>query len=179
MAPILKGSGEHGIGYSYELFVNEFQRICESHLDEGRAKSFATIFYSMRDDRVWEALSSADGFRILNQESGEEMTIFYLEASGVSSLSDSFNRSFMAQLGVMGQVRPPCIVFFRVSNGEIEDVSFADIDGRMEPHMLIEQLRRRIQETSRRLRREGDLSALNPLPLVGLLGVLRRAATGG
>jgi hypothetical protein len=178
MAPILMGSGERAIGYSHKDFVNEFQEICESHLAAGRARSFAMIFYSMRDGRVWEALNGADGFRILNQESGEDMTVFYLEASGLSSLAASFNSSFMSQLGVEDQVHPPCIVFFRVSDGEVEDVSFDSVDDRMPPYMIIEQLRRRIRSTIEALSREGDLSALNPAPVVSLINVLRKAATG-
>lgn len=178
MAPIFKGTGEHGIGYGHADFVEDFARICQSHLSEGRAQSFAMIFYNVHDDRVWEAVNSPDGFRILNQESGANMTVFYLDASG-RSLSTKFNRTFMSQLGVWDQVHPPCIVFFRVSDDQVEDVSFARIDGEKEPHIIIEQLRRRIHERSREIRGQGDLSALSPLPLVSLLGVLRRAALGG
>jgi hypothetical protein len=145
----------------YSEFAKKFKAICEDHTKEQRVKAFAFIFYDAIHGTVRDALKQADGFKTLNEVSNTDLTLFYLHSDGVDKNCMAFNRQFIKELGVSRQVQPPCIVFFRVWMGNIEDVSFDNIDIRTtEPHMVIEELRRKIVGNIQQQKTEGDLSGL-------------------
>jgi hypothetical protein len=102
------------------------------------------------------------------------VTLFYLHDDDAQKLSGAFNRRFLGALGIAEQIRPPCIAFFRVYKGLLEDISIHSIDERtQEPHMVVEQLRRLVAADIAQRKKEGDLSGLkviaDAIPLVKFL----------
>lgn len=161
MYPIQMQAGNRGIGMGYGDFVSQFVRICEDHLHQGRARSFAFIFYDMKNGVVRRALRESEGFRQLHESSGNEITLFYLHDSAVKSHKASFNAKFMAALGVDEQVELPAIVFFRVGGGSIEDVSFRLIDAQcVDPVLVVAELVQYVEEAKKNMRSEGNISPL-------------------
>lgn len=153
--------GARATGLGYSDFVEAFEQICQEHVRDRRARAFAFVFYDMLDGPVRRALKSARGFEILNAETGKDMTLFYLHAAAAESHAGAFNHRFMQALNVEDQVTAPCIVFFRVTGDEINDISFRHIDEQTEEeHLIIEALRRDIAEYTAGMNAEGDVSAL-------------------
>lgn len=128
MHPIQMQEGNRWIGMGYTAFINRFEAICQDHLHEGRARAFAFVFYDMTHDVVRRALSDAQGFRLLHEKTGKDIMLFYLHERAIEAHWRSFNKTFMAALGVEDQAVPPCMVFFRVHGEDIEDVSIYRIE---------------------------------------------------
>ena len=167
-----KGKGVRATGLGYSEFVEAFEDICRKHVRDKRARAFAFIFYDMTNGPIRQALKSARGFEILNVETGKIMTLFYLHAAADKSYISTFNQHFMQALNVENQVTPPCIVFFRVTEDEIGDISFRYIDDQMEDeHLIVEALRRDIAAYAAGINAEGDLS-----PLTKAVGWLSKTA---
>lgn len=172
MAPILLQDGVHGIGLGYDEFKERFQAICEQHLKEKRAKAFAFVFFDFGRGLTASVLHSGSGFRELNDLSGNEMTIFYLHVNAHEIAGKGFNAHFLKILGVDEQAPPPCVVCFRVCDGEVDDVAFHHIDERTGDAVLVlEQIRRHVKYYLAEIGRQGDLSAL-PKPK-SLLSIAR------
>lgn len=156
--------GPRGIGMGYWNFIEEFTTICQRHLYEGRARAFAFVFYDMTNGVVRQALSEAHGFRILHEKTGRDITLFYLHDHAVDAHWRSFNKEFMAALGIEGQAEPPCMVFFRVHGENIEDVSIYRIDEQTrDPVLVAAELEQYVDEAIRKMNAEGDFSALTDL----------------
>jgi len=66
-------------------------------------------------------------FAKLDRLSGTTLSVFYLNA-GTKHAVEVFNARFLAALGVEEQAVLPCVVFFRVHTGRIEDVEIAQLD---------------------------------------------------
>jgi hypothetical protein len=180
MYPIQYQDGNHGIGMGYDEFKEKFHSICEQHMEKGRAKAFAFVFYNAMNSPIRTALEEEGGFNALNKASGKDITIFYLHADAIKGWGDEFNSRFMVALGVANQIEPPCIVFFRVHCGTIEDVSSHGIDDRTnEAHMVVEQLRRLVTENIEERGKEGDLSALKDLRYVFTVITFLKKLCGG
>ncbi len=160
MCPIFLQDGEHGIGLPYEEFKQRFEAICEEHLKEKRAKAFSFVFCDFGQGLTASALQGPHGFGILNEVSGNEMTVFYLHVQSYG-LAVPFNRHFLKELGVEDQVKPPCIVCFREYKGAIDDVAFHVIDERSgDPVLVVEQVRRHVTRYLSEMKKQGDASAL-------------------
>lgn len=145
MFPIHLREGPHGIGMDYADFLDKFYGICQEHLDEGQAKSFAFIFCDMGNGAVIRALDSEEGFKTLNSASDHDMTVFYLHAGSDRRLTPDFNSRFLKLLNVNGQAVPPCIVFFEVYRGSIENSEIHPIDANSDREFfIVEQIRRLI-----------------------------------
>ena len=145
----------------YDLFIQQFNLICQEHLRDGRARAFAFVFYDMTNGVVRRALSEAHGFRLLHEKTGSDITLFYLHDRALESHYRNFNTAFMAALGVEDQVAPPCMVFFRVSGEQIEDVSIYNIDERSEdPVLVAAELEQYVEEAKKAVNAEGDVSGL-------------------
>lgn len=161
MYPILLKDGEHGIGLGYEEFKSRFHEICEQHLDEKRAKAFAVVFCDFGNSVTASVLHGERGFGALNDLSGSEMTVFYLHLQAREIAAKSFNAHFLHVLGVREQVPPPCVVCFRVCDGDVEDVAFRSIDERTgDPVLVLEQIKRHLQDYLKEMGKQGDFSAL-------------------
>ena len=115
----------------------------------------------------------------MNEASGKDMTIFYLRDDFANELAAAFNRRFRSALQIHDQIQPPCIVFFRVDGEEISDISFHMIDGRTDqPHLIVEYLRQLVSKTIAGWSRQGDISALNPIPILGFVASMGRLFKG-
>lgn len=164
--------GSRATGLGYGEFVETFEDICREHVRDKRARAFAFIFYDMINGPVRSALKSARGFEILNEETDKDMTLFYLHSGAVDAYAGAFNQQFMQALNVADQVTSPCIVFFRVTGEEIDDISFRHIDDQTDDeHLIVEALRRDIADYIDEMNAEGDLS-----PLTKVAGWLSKIA---
>lgn len=178
MYPIQMQVGNRGIGMGYEQFVETFQAVCVEHRQNGRARVFAFVFYDMSHGVVRDALHQAQGFQRLHEKTGKDVTVFYLHDKAVDAHWRNFNLEFMAALGIENQAKTPCIVFFRVENGDIEDVSIYAIDGdSTDPVLTVAELAQYVDEAVNILNAEGNVSALTSLgtAAVKFAGLLRLA----
>lgn len=127
MIPIYEQGGGNGIGHERTSFIDRFEEICTEHLSEGRAKSFAFIFYDFTDQAIRKILKNQGVFAKLDRLSGKELSVFYLHA-GTKATVQAFNAHFFGALDIEGQATLPCVVFFRVREDAIEDVEIAQLE---------------------------------------------------
>jgi hypothetical protein len=127
MTPIFEQGSGHGIGHNLHSFIDRFERICSSHLEEGRAKSFGFVFYDFTDQVMQMLLHDQGVFAKLDRLSGRELSLFYLHSGNSRSIAE-FNRHFFEKLKIDSGVRRPCVVFFRVSDGLVSDVEVTQLD---------------------------------------------------
>lgn len=122
-------------GIMFDQFAKQFDAICQQHLQEGRANSFAFILYEY-PSAAHEVLRDRNGFVELDRLSGKDMTIFYLLRNTTVSIDveKTFFRNFIRViLELTGQPieNLPLIVFFDYENGEVTKFtcqSFRDND---------------------------------------------------
>jgi len=62
MIPIYEQGSGNGIGHGLSSFFRRFDEICAQHLAEGRAKSFAFIFYDFTDQALRKILKNQGVF---------------------------------------------------------------------------------------------------------------------
>ena len=174
MYPIQMQAGSRGIGMGYNEFVTQFEAICQEHLQEERAQAFAFLFYDMANGMVRRALREGNGFRLLHEKTGRDITLFYLHDQAVDAHWRSFNQRFMSTLGIEDQAKPPCMVFFRVHAGNIEDVSIYRIDEKStDPILIVAELEQYVDDAIKQLKAEGDVSALTDVgKLIAPIGSL-------
>lgn len=127
MIPIYEQGSGNGIGHGLSSFLRRFDQICTEHLSEGRAKSFAFIFYDFTDQAIRKILKNEGVFAQLDRLSGKELSVFYLHA-GAKTTIEAFNAYFFSELGIEGQATLPCVVFFRIRESTIEDVEIAQLE---------------------------------------------------
>jgi hypothetical protein len=164
MHPIQMQEGPRGIGMGYKEFIARFEAICQEHLRDGRARAFAFVFYNMTNGVVRRALSQAHGFRLLHERTGKDITLFYLHDLAIEAHWRSFNKAFMAALGVEQQAVPPCMVLFRVHGEQVEDVSIYSIDEQtQDPVLIVAELEQYVDDVIKRMNAEGNFSAFSGL----------------
>lgn len=162
--PIQMQDGNRGIGMGYGQFLETFNSVCLEHIQNGRARAFAFLFYDMMHGVVREALEEAYGFQRLHDKTAKDVTLFYLHANAVDLHWQDFNLTFMEALGIEDQAQTPCMVFFRVIGENIEDVSIYAIDERSaDPVLTVAELEQYVGEAIDKLNAEGDLSALTSI----------------
>jgi len=127
MIPIYEQGSGNGIGHGLSSFLRRFDEICAQHLAEGRAKSFAFIFYDFTDQALREILKNQGVFAQLDRLAGKQLSIFYLHA-GTRAAVEAFNAHFFSAFGIEDQATLPCVVFFRVHEGAIEDIEIAQLE---------------------------------------------------
>lgn len=127
MIPIYEQGSGNGIGHGLSSFLQRFDEICADHLAKGRAKSFAFILYDFTDQDIREILKNQGVFTQLDRLSGKELSVFYLHA-GTNAALAAFNNHFFGALGIEGLATLPCVVFFRVEKGVIEDIEIAQLE---------------------------------------------------
>ena len=139
-------------------------------------QDLAVVFYDMTNGVVRRALSDAQGFRLLHEKTGKDITLFYLHDRAIEAHWRSFNKTFMEALGVEEQAVPPCMVFFRVHGENIEDVSIYRIDEQTtDPVLVAAELEQYVDDAINRLNAEGDVSALSALGnLIARVGALSK-----
>lgn len=127
MIPIYEQGSGNGIGHGLQSFLGRFDEICTEHLAKGRAKSFAFIFYDFTDQSIRKILKDQGVFAKLDRLSGNELSVFYLHA-GTKAAVKEYNAHFFSALGIQGQAALPCVVFFRVQKGAVEDIKIAQLE---------------------------------------------------
>lgn len=143
MIPLYEQGDGRGIGHSSESFIHRFDEICQAHLASGRAKSFAFIFYDFRNKELRRVLKDEGVFTELDRLSGSELSIFFLHAASEKGLR-KFNQTFLKRLGVDGDGRLPCVVFFSLANGRLENLKIVSLEspnlihGFRELHKIVE-----------------------------------------
>jgi len=125
--PIFEQGSGKGIGHSADSFLERFQEIAVDHIESGRAKALAFVFYDFRDREFKKVLKNQGVFAQLDRLSGNELSVFYLH-SGSDRLLKNFNETLMSALGVDKQAKTPCVVFCRVSSDGFTDISVARLD---------------------------------------------------
>lgn len=127
MIPIYEQGHGQGIGHSYESFLRKFIDICENHLESKRAKSFAFILYDFRNEQIKEILKNQGGFAKLDRLSGNELSVFYIHSDS-KPLIKSFNQIFISAFEIEQKVELPFVLFFKVSDGDVEDVKIVELE---------------------------------------------------
>lgn len=127
MIPIYEQGSGKSIGHGLSSFLWRFDKICTEHLSKGHANSFAFIFYDFNDEAIREILMDEGVFARLDRLSGTELSVFYLHA-GKKAAVEAFNTHFLSVLGIEGHATLPCVVFFRVREGAIEDVEISQLE---------------------------------------------------
>jgi hypothetical protein len=127
MYPIQEQGHKRGIGHGLESFLQRFDAICQEHLKDHRAKSFAFIFYDFADNDLRKILKDQRVFAELDRLSGTQLSIFYLN-TGSKEAVNRFNTAFLGKLGVIDKATLSCVIFFTVRNNGIEDIAIAQLD---------------------------------------------------
>jgi hypothetical protein len=127
MIPIYEQGQGQGIGHGLDSFLRRFEQICQEHLEAGRARAFAFIFYDFQDKALRRILKDQGVFAQLDRLSGASLSVFYLHA-GTRHSVEKFNTAFLSALGVEDEAQLPCVVFFRYNEQEIRDVAIAQLD---------------------------------------------------
>lgn len=127
MIPIYEQGTRNGIGHGHLSFLQRFDEICAKHLSQGRAKSFAFIFYDFTDQAIRKILKDQNVFTKIDRLASTELSVFYLHA-GTKTTVEEFNAHFFSVLGIEDQATLPCVVFFRVCDGAIKDVEVAQLE---------------------------------------------------
>src|SRR4051812_13486978 len=104
-----------------------FEQICRDHVERGRAKAFAIIFFDFLSLDVMRILRNQTAFGKLDRLSGKELSIFFVH-SGSTEFVRKFNDEFVRRLGVEEVVEIPCVVFFKLDDEGFRDVSVAVLD---------------------------------------------------
>lgn len=167
MYPIHMQDGARGVGMGYHDFLETFHFVCREHIREGRARAFAFIFYDMGHGILSEALMQ-QGFLRLHDRTSTDITLFYLHSEALGLYGKDFNAKFMEILGIRNHARIPCMVFFRVIENSIQDVSIYHIDEKSpDSAVMVAELEQYVCEAIKELNAEGDISGLTS-PLISL-----------
>ncbi|MBS0533648.1 MAG: hypothetical protein JSR72_06290 [Proteobacteria bacterium] len=126
MIPIFEQGNGKGIGHLLDTFTKRFDQICAQHLKDRRAKAFAFVFYDFNDRHIKTILRDQGVFTQLDRLAGKELSIFFLH-TGTRHAVRQFNETFLKQLG-LEEAKPPCVVFFKLSEGKAIDVSLASLE---------------------------------------------------
>ncbi len=127
MIPIYEQGQGKGIGHSSKTLSARFADLCEEHLSQGRAKSFAFIFYDFLDRGFQRVLRDQGVFAQIDRLSGSNLSVFYLHSGGKATV-DRFNSEFLSRLGLSGHALFPCVVFFKLSDKQITDVTAVHLE---------------------------------------------------
>jgi hypothetical protein len=127
MIPIYEQGQRKGIGHSLDTFLARFDAICQEHVNSGRAKAFAFIFYDFVDQDLRRILKDQGVFAQLDRLSGNSLSIFYLHTATQHAIQ-KLNSAFLTTLGVEGRAAPPCVVFFTFKKDQLQDVAVAQLD---------------------------------------------------
>lgn len=144
MIPIYEQGSGGSIGYGLSSFLLRFDEICIEYPSKGGVKSFAFIFYDFNDQDIRNILADKGVFARLDRLSGKDLSVFYLHA-GKRAAIEAFNTHFLSALGIEGRAALPCVVFFRVRDGAIQDVEIAQLEsaslihGFFELHSVFQQ----------------------------------------
>src|SRR6266700_2282085 len=114
-------------GLDHQQFFERFKEICQEHMEEDRARAFAFIFYRFDDYDLQSILTNEEALATLNRVAANDITVFFLDSPSQAGL-DFFNSTHAARLNVQGEATLPCIVFFKMKQGNVTDVMPRHLD---------------------------------------------------
>lgn len=124
MVPIFEQSDGHAIGYGIHDFLDRFDKILKEHLDRGRARAFALLFYNFEQEEFRNLVLDPEVMMSLDRLTGKELSVFFFHDDGKRPLQ-KFNREFTKRLGFEGAGKTPCIVFFKYADDKVSETSMA------------------------------------------------------
>lgn len=127
MIPIFEQGHQEGIGHGFDSFLRKFIDICETHLKDGRAKSFAFILYDFHDEQIRDILKSQGGFAKLDRLSGSELSVFYIHSDNKEFVT-AFNEIFVGVFEIENTAELPCVLFFKMNDGDVEDLQIIELE---------------------------------------------------
>jgi hypothetical protein len=127
MMPVFEQGKGQGIGHTYNHFLNHFLKICNDHIENDRAKSFAFILYDFHDEHIRTILKKQGVFAELDRLSGKELSVFYLN-SEEQDLFESFNKIFLGSFEVEDKFKKPFVLFFKIYDNEVDDVEIFELE---------------------------------------------------
>jgi hypothetical protein len=127
MIPIFEQGQGNGIGHSFLTFLSRFIEICEEHLENSRAKSFAFILYNFRDDSTKKVLRNQGGFARLDRLSGRDLSVFYIHSDN-KKIINAFNDIFLGAFEIEKKSRLPFVLFFNVTDREVTNVKIVELE---------------------------------------------------
>jgi hypothetical protein len=127
MIPIHEQGSGQGIGHSVESFLERFEEIAAGHINDGRAKSIAFIFYDYHDLDFKKILKNQGVFAKLDRLSGKDLSVFYMH-SGRDRTLKKFNSVLVNALGIEEIAKTPCVVFCKATAEGFTDISVATLD---------------------------------------------------
>ena len=127
MIPIFEQGHQEGIGHGFDSFLRKFIDICETHLKDGRAKSFAFILYDFHDEQIRDILKSQGGFAKLDRLSGSELSVFYIHSDNKEFVT-AFNEIFVGAFEIENTAELPCVLFFKMNDGDVEDLQIIELE---------------------------------------------------
>jgi len=172
MFPIQKHSLDGlGRGMGIHDFVNDFIAVCDNHTANGRAKSFAFIFYNLHNSAIRKAINASPGFHRLDDLTGNNLTLFYMHNDAADAYNQSFNETFLKALNVEEQTTLPCMVVFRTYGDVIEDIMIFSVDPNCwDPTLIVAELEDYLKSAMDVYSEQGDISAL-----IALIGGIKAA----
>ncbi|SKB64028.1 hypothetical protein [Daejeonella lutea] len=126
MYPIFEEGKGEGLGHSERDFYKRFIAICQEHLDNGRAKSFAIILYDIHHTAIQEIYRTPGSFAQLHLKSGNDITIFFLDSQN-RRLLKKFNTAFLHAFDIKNKHSLPFILFFKIVEGDVSDIAVVEL----------------------------------------------------
>lgn len=127
MVPIFEQGQGNGIGHSFDTFLRRFIEICEEHLENTRAKSFAFILYDFHDNSIKQVLRNQGGFARLDRLSGRDLSVFYIHSDN-KKLIKAFNDIFLGAFEIENKSKLPFVLFFNVADREVTNVEIVELE---------------------------------------------------
>tara|TARA_R100000935_G_C2819474_1_gene158998 strand:- start:67 stop:636 length:570 start_codon:yes stop_codon:yes gene_type:complete len=126
MVPIQEQGHKSGIGYSYQSFLKRFIQICEKHLEDKRAKSFAFIFYAFHNQKIRDIFKNRGGFAKLDRLSGNDISVFYIDSEN-EYIVNEFNQIFLGAFEITDEIELPSVIFFKLEDRDVEDIQIIEL----------------------------------------------------
>jgi hypothetical protein len=124
MFPVIQNNKEHGEGMDFGTFITRFDDIVSTHMETGRAKAFAFIFYDFYNENLWRILT--DGYQDLDRLSGKDLTIFDFNSTSREDIRN-FNNVAANPYIIKEPLTLPCVVFFKVIDREVSEVQIVHL----------------------------------------------------
>ena len=126
MNPIFEQGNGNGIGHNFTTFVKRFIEICENHLNNERADSFAFILYDFHNETLRKILKT-EGFTKLDRLSRNKLSIFYLDSKSRSTV-EKFNKVILGAFDIEPANNLPFILFFNVFDNDVIDIKIVELE---------------------------------------------------